>query len=109
MAESNITFAEPGPGTLIQRNGFKHGRRGGMAAMHDARSLNAGCPGKLPAKLAAFYSKGKGRQVPVNYTLRKHVKKPGGSPDGYVIFTEEKLLIVSCEENEVKVMAEKHE
>ena len=61
------------------------------------------------AKLAAFYSKGKGRQVPVNYTLRKHVKKPGGSPDGYVTFTEEKLLIVSCEENEVKVMAEKHE
>lgn len=47
--------------------------------------------------------------MPVNYTLRKYVKKPGGSPDGFVIFTEEKLLIVSCEENEVKGMAEKNE
>lgn len=58
------------------------------------------------AKLAAFYSKGKGRQVPVNYTLRKYVKKPGGTPDGFVIFTEERLLIVSCEEYEAKQMSE---
>lgn len=56
------------------------------------------------AKLAAFYSKGKGKQVPVNYTLRRYVKKPGGSPDGFVIFTEEKLLIVSCEEHELQGM-----
>ncbi len=56
------------------------------------------------AKLAAFYSKGRGKQVPVNYTLRRYVKKPGGTPEGFVTFTEERLLIVSCEEYEVKAM-----
>ncbi len=56
------------------------------------------------AKLAAFYSKGKGQQVPVNYTLRKYVKKPGGTPEGFVTFTEEKLIVASCEEHEARAM-----
>ncbi|MEI3429438.1 MAG: NFACT RNA binding domain-containing protein [Christensenellales bacterium] len=32
------------------------------------------------ARLAAFYSKARGVAVPVDYTLRKFVKKPSGAP-----------------------------
>ena len=56
----------------------------------------------LAARLAAFYSKGEGGNVPVNYTLRRHVKKPGGTPAGFVTFTNEKLLIASATEAELK-------
>ena len=56
----------------------------------------------LAARLAAFYSKGEGVSVPVNYTLRRYVKKPGGAPAGFVTFTNEKLLIASAAEAELK-------
>ena len=52
-------------------------------------------------KLAAWYSKGKGVSVPVDYTLRKHVKKPGGSPAGFVIYTHQKTVVVSATEGEI--------
>lgn len=58
----------------------------------------------MAAKLASFYSKGKGQQVGVNYTLRKYVKKPGGSPAGFVTFTEEKLIVISVSEQEIRNM-----
>ena len=48
------------------------------------------------AKLAAWFSKGKGVSVPVDYTLRKFVKKPGGAPAGFVIYSHQKTLIVSA-------------
>ncbi|NLD52567.1 MAG: fibronectin/fibrinogen-binding protein [Clostridiales bacterium] len=56
----------------------------------------------LAARLAAFYSKGEGVSVPVNYTLRRYVKKPGSAPAGFVTFTNEKLLIASAAEAELK-------
>ena len=56
----------------------------------------------LAARLAAWYSKGQGAAVPVNYTLRRHVKKPGGAPAGFVTFTNEKLLIASATPAELK-------
>ena len=52
-------------------------------------------------KLAAWYSKGKGVSVPVDYTLRKFVKKPGGSPAGFVIYTHQKTVVVSATEGEI--------
>ena len=52
-------------------------------------------------KLAAWYSKGKGVAVPVDYTLRKFVKKPGGSPAGFVIYTNQKTVMVSATEGEI--------
>ncbi|MBR3020374.1 MAG: NFACT family protein [Clostridia bacterium] len=52
-------------------------------------------------RLAAWYSKGKGVAVPVDYTLRKFVKKPGGSPAGFVIYTNQKTVIVSASEAEI--------
>ena len=52
-------------------------------------------------RLAAWYSKGKGIAVPVDYTLRKHVKKPGGSPPGFVIYTNQKTTFVTVTEGEI--------
>ena len=52
-------------------------------------------------RLAAWYSKGKGVSVPVDYTFRKHVKKPGGSPAGFVIYTNQKTVLVSVTEGEI--------
>ncbi len=52
-------------------------------------------------RLAAWYSKGKGMAVPVDYTLRKYVKKPGGSPAGFVIYTNQETVMVSVTEGEI--------
>ena len=47
------------------------------------------------ARLAALYSKGRGSsRVPVDYTLRRHVKKPGGARPGFVIYTNQHTLYV---------------
>ena len=58
----------------------------------------------MALRLAAWYSKGKGVSVPVDYTLRKHVKKPGGSPAGFVIYTDQKTVIVNTSEGEITAM-----
>lgn len=50
------------------------------------------------AKLAAAYSKGAtGSKVPVDYTLRRYVKKPSGTKPGFVIYTNQKTLYVDPE------------
>lgn len=50
------------------------------------------------AKLAAAYSKGAtGSKVPVDYTLRRYVKKPSGAKPGFVIYTNQKTLYVDPE------------
>lgn len=54
------------------------------------------------AKLASFYSKGRGQQVGVIYTLRKYVKKPGGSPAGFVTFTNESHMVIMVFEQEIR-------
>lgn len=47
------------------------------------------------ARLAAAYSKGgASSRVPVDYTLRKYVKKPGGAKPGFVIYTHQRTLSV---------------
>ncbi len=47
------------------------------------------------ARIAAHYSKGRdGSRVPVDYTLKKYVKKPSGAKPGYVIYTHQKTLFV---------------
>ena len=58
----------------------------------------------MALRLAAWYSKGKGVSVPVDYTLRKHVKKPGGSPAGFVIYTNQKTVVTSATEGEIAGM-----
>ena len=47
------------------------------------------------AQIAAYYSKAKfSSNVPVDYTLRKYVKKPNGAAPGYVIYTNQKTVNV---------------
>ena len=58
----------------------------------------------MALRLAAWYSRGKGAAVPVDYTLRKNLKKPGGSPAGLVIYTNQKTVMVSATEGEISAM-----
>jgi len=54
------------------------------------------------AKLAAAYSKGaNSSQVPVDYTLRKYVKKPSGAKPGFVIYTHQRTLYVTPDKREL--------
>lgn len=47
------------------------------------------------AQIAAYYSKAKfSSNVPVDYTLKKYVKKPNGAVPGYVIYTNQKTINV---------------
>lgn len=51
---------------------------------------------KEAAMLAAYYSQGKASSnVPVDYTLRKYVKKPSGARPGMVIYTTNRTLYVT--------------
>ncbi|WGV58110.1 NFACT RNA binding domain-containing protein [Brevibacillus brevis] len=51
------------------------------------------------ANLAAFFSRAKeGSQIPVDYTLVKHVKKPSGAKPGYVIYEQQRTLYVTPDE-----------
>lgn len=55
----------------------------------------------LAARLACYHSGARGRPAPVDYTLRRLVKKtPGGAP-GLVHYTGEKSLLVSMSEEEL--------
>ena len=57
------------------------------------------------AKLASWFSSGHGVAVPVDYTLRKYVKKPGGTAPGFVIYTHQRTLVVSATEGEIARIA----
>lgn len=48
------------------------------------------------AALCAYYSDGRnGDKIPVDYTKRKYVKKPSKAKAGFVIYTEQKTLLVT--------------
>ena len=52
------------------------------------------------ARLAALYSKGRGSsRVPVDYTLRRYVRKPNGAKPGFVIYTNQHTLTVQPAES----------
>ncbi len=55
------------------------------------------------ALLAAYYSKGaRSAQVPVDVTLRRYVKKPGGTPAGFVTYTHQSTLYITPDEAAVR-------
>ncbi len=55
------------------------------------------------AMIAAYFSKARGsNQIPVDYTLIKHVRKPSGAKPGYVIYDHQKTLFVNSDESMVK-------
>lgn len=70
-----------------------------------------GCLGDIPddtllmaAQLAAWYSKARqSSKVPVDYTRRRYVKKPGGSPPGFVIYTDQRTILVEPQEFEQSI------
>ena len=58
------------------------------------------------ARVAAWYSKARGVSVPVDYTFRRYVKKPGGTPAGFVTFTHNRTLLISCAEADLPPLVE---
>ena len=56
------------------------------------------------ARLAAAFSKGRASsRVPVDYTLRRYVKKPGGAKPGFVIYTNQRTLFVQPAQEQIEV------
>lgn len=50
------------------------------------------------ARLAAYHSRARGeKNVPVDYTLKKHVWRPKGAAPGQVLYTQAKTLFVDAE------------
>ena len=68
------------------------------------------CEGDIPqatlrqaALLAAWYSKGqRSSMVPVDYTLRRYVRKPSGAVAGRVVYTHQKTAYITPEEEEIR-------
>ncbi len=57
------------------------------------------------ALLAAYHSKARtSATVPVDYTRRRHVRKPAGAKPGFVIYDHQKTVYVTPNEEEVKKM-----
>ena len=55
------------------------------------------------AMLAAHYSQARASsQVPVDYTLIRHVRKPNGAKPGYVIYEQQKTLFVTPDEQRLQ-------
>ncbi|RAL26100.1 Rqc2 family fibronectin-binding protein [Thermoflavimicrobium daqui] len=55
------------------------------------------------AMLAAYFSKAReSSQVPVDYTLIKHVKKPTGARPGFVHYVQQRTLFVTPDEQKVR-------
>ena len=58
---------------------------------------------KEAAQLAAWYSKGqRSSSVPVDYTRRRYVRKPGGTPAGFVIYTNQHTLYMTVSEADIR-------
>ena len=70
------------------------------------------CEGEVPPDtlkqavlLAAWYSKGKrSSNVPVDYTQRRYVKKPGGTPLGFVTYTNQHTVYITASEEDVRAI-----
>lgn len=57
------------------------------------------------AEAAAYYSQARNsRNVPVDFTLRKYVRKPSGAPPGFVIYDHHKTLYVTPSEEKIMRM-----
>ena len=65
---------------------------------------------KQAAQLAAWFSKGqRSSMVPIDYTRRKYVKKPSGSPPGKVIYTHHKTAYMTVTEKEIRSISREAE
>lgn len=58
---------------------------------------------KEAAEIAAYFSKARqSSQVPVDYTLIKHVRKPSGAKPGYVIYERQQTIYVTPQEATIR-------
>ena len=56
---------------------------------------------RISAEICAHYSSARGAgKIPVDYTLKKYVKKPAGAKPGFVIYTNQKTLTVESNPHE---------
>lgn len=63
---------------------------------------------RLAAKIAAYYSKGRlSSSVPVNYTLIKTLKKPGGNKPGLVLLNQYKTIYIDPDNEFLKEVTKK--
>ena len=61
------------------------------------------------ANLAAYFSKSRhSSQVPVDYTKRRYVKKPGGAKPGFVIYQQQRTLYVTPDEEKLLKLVEQY-
>ncbi|EJW17511.1 NFACT family protein [Paenibacillus alvei] len=58
------------------------------------------------AQLAAYFSQAKhSSQVPVDYTLIRHVRKPNGAKPGFVIYERQKTLFITPDAKRIESMS----
>lgn len=54
-------------------------------------------------RLAAYYSKAKGRdKIEIDYVERKHVKKPGGGKPGFVVYYTNYSLLIDADISQIR-------
>lgn len=59
------------------------------------------------AKLAAYYSKGRGSEkVEIDYVEKKHVKKPNGSKPGFVVYYTNYSMMMDDDISKIKLVSE---
>lgn len=64
----------------------------------------------LGAQLAAYFSKARtSSKVPVDYTKRRHVKKPAGAKPGFVIYSAQKTLYVTPDSEYIEQLLQEQE
>lgn len=55
------------------------------------------------ARLAAYYSAGKEQgKVEVDYIQKKHVKKPGGSKPGFVVYYTNYSMVIDADISDIR-------
>ena len=56
------------------------------------------------ARLAAYYSKGRGQEkVEIDYIQKKHVKKPSGGKPGFVVYYTNYSMMIDCDVSKIRV------
>lgn len=64
----------------------------------------------LAAQFAAYFSKGRNSsKVPIDYTKRRNVKKPGGAKPGFVTYTAQKTLYVTPDHEFIEKLLKEQE
>ena len=59
------------------------------------------------ARLAAYYSKGRGQEkVEIDYIQKKHVKKPNGAKPGFVVYYTNYSMAIDSDISRIQLVME---